>query len=191
MLELADQAARAAGVPHLTTALGDVHALEIPDGRFDLVIALGVLPWLHAEARGLGEMARVLRPGGWLIATADNRSPLHRLLDPYATPSLAPFRAVVKRLLGRTGETCDGPLAKTHDASRMDALLRSAGLEPVKRSSVGFGPFSLFGRKLLSERADFAVHHRLQQLADLDWPVLRSTGLYHVILARRAGTATQ
>ena len=185
MIALVGQAARAAGVSHLTTGIGDVHALELADGRFDLVIALGVLPWLHSEARGLREMARVLRRGGWLIATTDNRSPLHRLLDPRTTPSLAPLRAAGKRLLGLSGETCDGQLAKQHDAGRLVELLRSAGLETVKRSSVGFGPFSLLGRKLLSERADLAVHERLQRLAERDWPVLRSTGAHHVILARK------
>jgi predicted ATP-grasp superfamily ATP-dependent carboligase/ubiquinone/menaquinone biosynthesis C-methylase UbiE len=185
MVELAARAARAAGVPHMTTALGDVHALELDSGRFDLVIALGVLPWLHAEERALREMARVLVAGGWLIATADNRRPLHRLIDPAATPPLAPLRVVAKRLLRRNGATYDGPFAKTHDARRVEELLRSAELETVKRSSVGFGPFWLCGRKLFSENADLAIHARLQRLAELEWPILRSTGVHHVILARK------
>jgi predicted ATP-grasp superfamily ATP-dependent carboligase/2-polyprenyl-3-methyl-5-hydroxy-6-metoxy-1,4-benzoquinol methylase len=185
MLRLAAQSARAAGVEHLTTSLGDVHSLDLADGRFDLVLALGVLPWLHAEARGVAEMARVLRPGGWLILSADNSAPLHRLLDPRATPMLRPLRATLKRWL-RVAHPDDGcPALKTHDARHLARLLRDAGLERVRSSTVGFGPFSLLGRRLLSERAGVALQSRLQELADRDWPVLRSTGAHHLILARK------
>jgi predicted ATP-grasp superfamily ATP-dependent carboligase/ubiquinone/menaquinone biosynthesis C-methylase UbiE len=185
MLELTRRSARAAGVAHLTTSVGDVHQLAIADGCFDLVIALGVLPWLHAEERGLGEMARVLRSGGWLIVSADNRAPLHRLLDPRATPSLAPMRAQVRRLLRRPRRDGDYPPAKTHDAARLERLMREAGLETVRRSTVGFGPFRLLGHELFSQEADLALQERLQRLAERDWPILRSTGAHHVILARK------
>jgi hypothetical protein len=43
----------------------------------------------------------------------------------------------------------------------------------------------MLGRQLLSERADVALQVRLQRLADRGWPILRSTGRYHVILARK------
>jgi predicted ATP-grasp superfamily ATP-dependent carboligase/SAM-dependent methyltransferase len=184
MVALTQNAARAASVPHLTTAEGDVHALELAGGRFDLVVALGVLPWLHADARALREMARVLRAGGWLIATADNRDPLHWLLDPRATPWLAPLRAAGKRLLRRP-PALDRSLAKTHDVRGLEDLLRLADLETVKRASVGFGPFSFWGHKLFSERTDLALHRRLQRLAELEWPIVRSAGVHHVVLARK------
>jgi predicted ATP-grasp superfamily ATP-dependent carboligase/ubiquinone/menaquinone biosynthesis C-methylase UbiE len=186
MLALTTAQARAAGVDNLTARLGDVHALDFSDDSFDVVIALGVLPWLDSEARALAEMARVLRRGGWLLATADNRAPLHRLIDPRATPSLAPARAVVKRLLRRAEPDEDLPRARTHDPEALDRLLRAAGLQAVKRTSLGFGPFSLFGKKLLSERASLAAHERLQRLADRDLPLLRSTGAHLVVLAQKA-----
>jgi ubiquinone/menaquinone biosynthesis C-methylase UbiE len=185
MLELTAAEARAAGVTNLTAALGDVHALELSDESFDVVIALGVLPWLHAEAPALAEMARVLRRGGWLLVTADNRAPLHRLIDPRATPSLAPARAVLKSLIGRVTPDEDLPHARTHDPGRLEQALRAAGLETVKRTSLGFGPFSLFGKKLLSDRAELVAHERLQRLADREVPLLRSTGAHLVVLAQK------
>jgi predicted ATP-grasp superfamily ATP-dependent carboligase/ubiquinone/menaquinone biosynthesis C-methylase UbiE len=185
MLERTARAARAAGISWLTTALGDAHALPLDDARFDLVLALGLLPWLHTEARGLAEMARVLCPGGWLIASADNRAPLHRLLDPRATPHLAPMRARIRRLLRAPRRLEHLPEAKRHDAHELESLLGAAGLEVVRWSTVGFGPFSLFGQELLPARADLAVQERLQRLAERDWPILRSTGAHHVILARK------
>src|SRR5581483_8331998 len=184
MLERTARAAFAAGVVSLTTALGDAHALALSDGRFDLVLALGLLPWLHTESRGLAEMARVLRPGGWLIASADNRASLRRLLDPRATPRLAPLRARVRTWL-RARRDPSLPPAKMHDAEELERLLRAAGLEAVRRTTVGFGPFSLLGLKLLPARADLALQDRLQQLAEREWPLLRSTGAHHLILARK------
>src|SRR5262245_41874300 len=44
----------------------DVHALPFRPHTFDLVIAIGVIPWLHSEHLALQEMRRVLKPGGHL-----------------------------------------------------------------------------------------------------------------------------
>ena len=37
----------------VTTRIGDVHALHFPDESFDLVLALGVLPWNRSFAAGV------------------------------------------------------------------------------------------------------------------------------------------
>jgi hypothetical protein len=79
----------------------------------------------------------------------------------------------------------DLPAARTHDARQLARLLDAAGLEPVRWSTVGFGPFSLLGRPLFSERTSQAVHQQLQRLAERDWPILRASGTHHLILARK------
>jgi ubiquinone/menaquinone biosynthesis C-methylase UbiE len=185
MIALANLAARRERVRHFDARVGDAEQLEFADHTFDLVMALGLLPWLHSEARALSEMARVLKPGGLLIASADNAAPLHKLLDPMGTPTLAPLRALVKRLLGRADAPTGLPAAKRHDARALDRLLAGAGLVRVRSASVGFGPFALLGRRLLPERAGVELHHRLQRLADSRWPLLRSTGAHHLVLARK------
>ncbi|WP_067499246.1 cyclopropane-fatty-acyl-phospholipid synthase family protein [Actinoplanes sp. TFC3] len=52
---------------HVTIEFGDANALKYPDGSFDAVLAFQSLQ--HAEDRGrwLGEMLRVLRPGGQVV----------------------------------------------------------------------------------------------------------------------------
>src|SRR5207249_464504 len=58
-----DQAAREGVGDRVHAVRGDVHALEAEAGAYDLVLALGVIAWLHSPAQGMAEMARVLRPG--------------------------------------------------------------------------------------------------------------------------------
>lgn len=46
---------------------GDMHALDLADARFDLVLMMHALPYSDRPARALREAARVLRPGGRLL----------------------------------------------------------------------------------------------------------------------------
>jgi ubiquinone/menaquinone biosynthesis C-methylase UbiE len=90
MLVLTRQAAAETGVAdRVMTSLGDAHALAFPDGAFSLVIGMGVAPWLHSLNTAIREFARVLRPGGYLILTADNRWRLNHVLDPLFFPRSA------------------------------------------------------------------------------------------------------
>lgn len=49
--------------------LGDMHALDLPDDSFDLVLMLHALTYSAQPARAVAEAARVLRPGGRLLLT--------------------------------------------------------------------------------------------------------------------------
>jgi SAM-dependent methyltransferase len=63
--------------------LGDVQALDFPDGSFDCVVAAWMLFHVEDLDRGLDEIARVLVPGGRLVAVTngnDHLAELHELL---------------------------------------------------------------------------------------------------------------
>ncbi len=70
-LGLAAASARAAGVP-LALAGGDALALPLRDGAFDGVFAFNLLHLFlgGGRARCAAELCRIVRPGGWLCATA-------------------------------------------------------------------------------------------------------------------------
>ena len=51
--------------------VGDVQELEYPDGSFDAVVAAWMLYHVPDLDRALGEIARVLRTGGVLVATTN------------------------------------------------------------------------------------------------------------------------
>jgi SAM-dependent methyltransferase len=57
--------------PNVTYAPADAHALEFEDGGFDVVYGSSVLHHLDVD-RTLGELRRVLRPGGRLILVEPN-----------------------------------------------------------------------------------------------------------------------
>src|SRR5205814_10456308 len=52
--------------------VADIRALPFADGRFALAFVVGVSEWLESLEQPLAEVARILRPGGWLVLSADN-----------------------------------------------------------------------------------------------------------------------
>lgn len=165
---------------------GDVHRLSSTFEDFALVIAVGLLPWLHQPDQVLAEIARVLQPGGHLVLTADNRARLSTLVDPRANVLLTPLKRLRRRLRPRTVEAARSRL---HFPSHVNAMVRSAGFELDRTSSVGFGPFSLWGRPLFSDATGIRLHCRLQALADRGVPVVRLSG-WHYLLSAHKRTAT-
>jgi D-aspartate ligase len=184
--------AQAAVSSRLRLCLGDAHRLPFADGAFRLVVALGVMPWLHSPELAAQEIERVLAPDGYLVVSADNRARLSDLLDPLHNPAAAPLRRLAKAALAASGRwrTPDhGVPATFHHRAELDRILAAAGLESVARSTFGFGPFTLLGRRLLPDSVGVRVDASLQALADRDVPGLRAVGAQHLVVARRSAPA--
>ncbi len=189
MVERARERAIAAGVAErLRTSIADVHALGFDDETFDLGLAMGVIPWLHSPPTALRELSRVLKPGGYLIVTADNRMRLTQLFDPRRNPWLAPARKPARQILAGLGVvTADrpGPDPVQHLSHELDALLDSVGLERIDSTTLGFGPFTFWNREILPSRRAVGFHRWLQRHADRGVSGLRSTGSQYLVLARK------
>ena len=56
--------------PGVVIRQGDVEALPFPSGEFDVVVCIEVLRYLPGLSDCVREMARVLKPGGFCLATA-------------------------------------------------------------------------------------------------------------------------
>jgi SAM-dependent methyltransferase len=61
--------------------VGDVEQLPFPDGVFDVAVAAWMLYHVPGVERALGELARVLRPGGRLVAVTNSTQHLRELTD--------------------------------------------------------------------------------------------------------------
>lgn len=191
MIKVTQQHAEDAGVAHrVTTSVGDVHDLAFADAMFSLVLMIGVAPWLHSLDKSLREVARVLRPEGYLIATADNWWRADNWVDPLHFPPLRPIRRGVHDVLERLSllKPDRTPRNHHHSIRKFDAYLAAVGLEKVDGRTVGFGPFSFLGGKLLPDSSGVKVHHWLQKLANRGVPVVRSTGTQYIVLARKLRT---
>ncbi|HXF00127.1 MAG TPA: class I SAM-dependent methyltransferase, partial [Solirubrobacterales bacterium] len=194
MLDLTRSRAAESGASGLVEVRkSDVHALDFEDATFDLVIALGVIPWVHSPSDALHEMARVLKPGRALIVSANNVARLHYLFDPKLALGLRGVRRAVKKMLrvrgrstalrmrGRSSDVC----ARLHSREEFDRLLTSASLAKEEGGTLGFGPFTFLGRRILPERIGIGVHNRLQRLANRGFIPLTSKGAQYLVVARK------
>jgi len=187
MLELARGRAAADGPGRVALTQADAGELPYADGSFTLVIALGVIPWLRSAAAAAGELARVLRPGGFLVVSAENSAKLNILLDPRHHPWLQPARSAVKAGLMRIG-ACKAPAGArltAHRSAEFDRILARSGLQPLARCTLGFGPFTLLGMAVLPGLLGLRVNGWLQRLADRGVPGVRSAGSQYLVLAAR------
>jgi len=173
----------------------DVRRLPMPDDSFDLAFAIGVLPWVDQHAAAAREIVRVVRPGGYVLLSADNNPYLGEALDPRRTPLLGPLRRFVASGLRAAGLIPTGtsetrsPKIYRHSRREFEAMLSHAGLRKVDGVMVGFGPFTLLGRNLLSDSAGMKVHRVLQAAATRKLPIVSSYGMQYLVMATKPHTS--
>lgn len=184
MLDMVARRAQEAGVP-VKPGLGDAHELPFGDHTFDVVLSLGLIPWLHSPKKALAEMRRVLKPGGFLVISSDNSQRLTYKFDPFFNLTLAPARNVItsflrKRKWMRMPETTPPMMQPTRE---FDCWLSEAGFQKLKAATIGFGPFTLFRRQLLPDHTSARLHRRMQKMAYAGWPFLRESGAHYLVAA--------
>lgn len=126
---------------------GDAHALPFPDGSFDVVVCHYLLLWLGEPVQGVREMARVVCPGGCVLACAE---PDYggRVDHP---PELAPLGRLQAESLRRQG-------AEPEMGRRLGEIFAAAGL----RATVGTmaGRWDLPGPPDSGFEAEWAMRER-------------------------------
>lgn len=120
-----------AGVPRLSFREGDAEALPFPDARFDAVVNIESSHCYGSMDRFAAEVARVLRPGGWL-SWADMRSPA-------MLPELDRAFARAGLVLYSEAEINEGVVAALDamEAAKSAAITRIRPLRPVMRQFAG------------------------------------------------------
>ena len=123
-------AARRAGGAFLNA---DAHHLCFPDGIFGGVIMTHAIGHVADPARVLGELARVLRPGGALVLTTPNRLYVE-VYRAFNERGLIPYRR-------------DTTVLRYYDAPELEAALQAAGFA-VKTVRI-FGSHPALERRLV------------------------------------------
>jgi SAM-dependent methyltransferase len=96
-------------------ARGDATALPFPDASFDRIIAAEVLEHIADDATAVGELVRVLRPGGTMAVTVPAFLP-ERICWALSDEYHAPF--------------VEGGHVRIYTAAEMRTTLVAAGIEP-------------------------------------------------------------
>ena len=168
---------------HLKVA--DVHALSFEENSFDVVVGMGVVIWLHNLKKALSEIHRVLKPGGFLILSLDNRYAAHILFDlPIATKS------IMKQRLNRGGfwtqkTDFDALNPRFFSEKEFNKILGEFKFMNLRRKYLGFGPFTFFGREIFSGKVGVIVSRQMQKTADNGFSVLQLVGSQCVVLATK------
>jgi len=93
-LEFVDQSERMIELARsrgLSARLGDVQALPFADGTFDCAVAAWMLYHVRDLNRGIAELARVLGPGGSLVAVTNSEHHLSELRELFGQDVVSSF----------------------------------------------------------------------------------------------------
>jgi SAM-dependent methyltransferase len=132
--------------------VADVRRLPFRDGSFDAVYSMGTIEHFRDPETAVGEIHRVLRPGGRAVVGVPNR------WDPFLRPLLA---AVLQafRLYGYGYE-------RSFSRSTFRRMLEAAGFEVVAETAILFVPGWL-------RMADLALHSYFPRLAPVTGALLK------------------
>jgi D-aspartate ligase len=182
MLDLTKQRAAAEGVS-LATVHGDAGHLPIADATVDVVVALGLLPWIEDPSSVLREFGRVLHPGGVVILSSDNRWRLNEAADPALSALAAPLRRrIAPRLRRVRGRQHAAFAVQRHSLGELRDLLELAGFEVVAASTLGYGPITFMRRPVLTGSFGLRLAAALSRRSGS--PLLRLLGVHVVASAR-------
>jgi SAM-dependent methyltransferase len=170
-MEMLRHARRA--LPGAPLRMAAVDALPFRDESFDVVLSTEVLRYLPDAAPSFAEAARVLRPGGSLVATAAPRLSLNGywLVNRIAARLPVPGLVRLKQFFTTSFE--------------LRRSLRRAGFEPVEVHGVYFGPVNWLER--LAPRFLPGSLRRWERLdrSMADRPLMRELGNMFIVRAVR------
>ncbi len=126
--------ASAHGTGDVHAAVGNLERLPFKDGGFDVAIATGVLEYADVRV-AVGEVARVVRPGGLVVVSMLNPKSLYRIVEWFAYWPLLRILAVIERSVGVSQEhRHDGEFSgiRAVTPGKLCRLLAGAGMVTVE-----------------------------------------------------------
>jgi ubiquinone/menaquinone biosynthesis C-methylase UbiE len=113
---------------------GDAARLEFPDNSFDAVLCMGVMDFVPNGQQAIGEMIRVLKPGGTLIITVTNLFSAYSWWKNYVFYPLVDayfdFRARMHDPATKSGSS--GKLRRLYSRRQAEQLMTAAGGDVVR-----------------------------------------------------------
>jgi ubiquinone/menaquinone biosynthesis C-methylase UbiE len=166
-------------------SVADIHSLPFENAKFDLAFVIGLSEWLDELVAPLREVARVLKPGGYLVLSADNAWALSCFLDPLQHPMVVPIKRSCGAVLRWLWPQRKVLRTRAYSIHTLDASLRAAGFRKINGETLGFGPISIFKIGLFPDRWSHVFHRRISILARRRFSPLRHGGLVHLAVAEK------
>lgn len=94
---------RLTGFDNVSFEVGDMHELPVEDSRFDTVLLMHALTYTREPARVFGEVARVLRPGGKLLAVTLEKHRHEKAVEPFNHVNLGFTTGQLEKLTKEAG----------------------------------------------------------------------------------------
>jgi ArsR family transcriptional regulator len=94
---------RLKGCRNVRFEVGDMHQLPMDDASFDTVLLMHALTYTRDPGRVFSEAARVLRPGGKLLAVTLQRHRHEKAVEPYNHVNLGFTTQQLERFSGKAG----------------------------------------------------------------------------------------
>jgi len=124
--------------------VGDAEQLPFADGEFDAAVAAWMLYHVPNRDRAIAELARVLRPGGRLVAATNSVTHLQELRELVGSgPSTIAFsretgeKQLLPHFVGVTRIDIDGELAFSDRGEVEDYVLASISMSPFAANLPG------------------------------------------------------
>lgn len=180
MLEFAHQ--RFADDPEVHFCRADVEHLPFADQSMDHVVCLGVFEFLQDYNAALGEIHRVLRPGGLAIFAIPSAISLYNVTYVLTGATIRPLWRGLKRVLARKPGNPSRQSAVHRNLCvpwKYRALLRRYGFAPQRQRYSNLFVYPLDRFPKLDERVVAA----LEPLCSV--PLLRCAGSVYMVSARK------
>lgn len=141
---------------------GDIEDLPFAGNSMDVVLCLGVLPYLHDDRKGIAEMRRVLKKGGMGIVVLPNLLKIGNMFDPYYYlcrswqylwyQVLNRKKAVKRPLISEDFGANRTFGIRRYTCRQVDALFQGNDLRKAALAGIEYGPLTFWGNSILPER---------------------------------------
>ena len=141
----------------------DCRSVPFEDASFDVIVCLGVISYVEDFGQVIGEINRLLTPGGHALVSFRNVHSV-AIFDPIRTA-----KEIVKMLFGRSQKR-GYVIGRTMDHREVTKAFAEHDFEFRDFFGIGFGPIKLNGRTIFSERTSMRISDAITSiLAKLRW----------------------
>jgi len=158
MLENAAKRLSMGGLDRRPLINGNSEALPFADASFDCIVCLGVISYVEHYKNIVGEMYRVLKPGGVVLVSYRSRSNLLANDPVFLVYDLLkrPFKA------GKRPPFVIGHYMRYREVR---SLIEAHGFFSTDFNGIGFGPYSIAHIRLFSARTSIRISDWITRVA--------------------------